>query len=220
MREWNSYSDDLTLDGNVVKEYTIRFKTTEYEVYKRIEDFFQRLMDEPHTMDKCYKCQWWNYAYGCQNKRGICQFEAMADRKTEPQTERVHIVMYEPTNAEILARIDAKDEPQKTCFNCEHYEPKGSCNLDNCVVSPNHKCNKFVEIKPYEYEIKSKSYEHVCGAKAVIEDEPQTEIKGSKRLLKGSDEPQTDCPTCKWWSSYGYCVHRECKGYEPQERSE
>lgn len=31
---------------------------------------------------------------------------------------------------------------------------------------------------------------------------------------------QTDCPTCKWWSGYGYCVHRECKGYEPQERSE
>ena len=88
MREWNSYSDDLTIDGNVVKEYTIRFKTTEYEVYKRIENFFQRLMDEPHTMDKCYKCRWWNYAYGCQNKKGICQFEAMADRKTENSSER------------------------------------------------------------------------------------------------------------------------------------
>ena len=47
MREWNSFSDDLTLkDGSVVKEYTIRFKTTEYEVYKRIEKFFQELMDE------------------------------------------------------------------------------------------------------------------------------------------------------------------------------
>ena len=42
--------------------------------------------------------------------------EALADRKTEPQTE--------------------------TCFDCEYYEPKGYCNLDNCVVSPNRKgCN-------------------------------------------------------------------------------
>jgi len=30
--------------------------------------------------------------------------------------------------------------------------------------------------------------------KIVRKDEPQAEIKGSKRLLKGSDEPQTDCP--------------------------
>ena len=85
MREWNSYSDDLTIDGNVVKEYTIRFKTTEYEVYKQIEKFFQSLMDE--QMDKCYKCRWWNYSYGCQNKKGVCEFESLADRKTEPQTD-------------------------------------------------------------------------------------------------------------------------------------
>ena len=44
--------------------------------------------------------------------------------------------------------------------------------------------------------------------------EPKEELKGSERLVKGSE--QTDCQTCKWWSSYGYCVHRECKGYEPQ----
>ena len=50
-------------------------------------------------------------------------------------------------------------------------------------------------------------------------DNPLNKIKGSERLVKGSE--QTDCQTCKWWSSYGYCVHRECKGYEPKtERSE
>ena len=45
-------------------------------------------------------------------------------------------------------------------------------------------------------------------------DNPLNKVKGSERLVKGSE--QTDCQTCKWWSSYGYCVHRECKGYEPQ----
>ena len=50
-------------------------------------------------------------------------------------------------------------------------------------------------------------------------DNPLNKLKGSERLVKGSE--QTDCQTCKWWSSYGYCVHRECKGYEPKtERSE
>ena len=41
--------------------------------------------DTPQTeMDKCYKCKWWNYSYGCSNKKGICDFE-QADT---PQTER------------------------------------------------------------------------------------------------------------------------------------
>ena len=49
-------------------------------------------------------------------------------------------------------------------------------------------------------------------------DNPLNKVKGSERLVKSSE--QTDCQTCKWWSSYGYCVHRECKGYEPKtERS-
>ncbi len=50
MRMWNSFTDDLTLkDGSVVKEYTIKFITTEREVNKRIEKFFQGLMDELTT---------------------------------------------------------------------------------------------------------------------------------------------------------------------------
>lgn len=41
--------------------------------------------DTPQTeMDKCYKCKWWNYSYGCSNKKGICDFE-QADT---PQNER------------------------------------------------------------------------------------------------------------------------------------
>ena len=40
--------------------------------------------DTPQTeMDKCYKCKWWNYSYGCSNKKGICDFE-QADT---PQTD-------------------------------------------------------------------------------------------------------------------------------------
>ena len=42
------------------------------------------LADTPQTeMDKCYKCKWWNYSYGCSNKKGICDFE-QADT---PQTD-------------------------------------------------------------------------------------------------------------------------------------
>lgn len=43
------------------------------------------IADTPQTeMDKCYKCKWWNYSYGCSNKKGICDFE-QADT---PQNER------------------------------------------------------------------------------------------------------------------------------------
>ena len=49
-------------------------------------------------------------------------------------------------------------------------------------------------------------------------DNPLNKLKGSERLVKGSE--QTDCQTCKRWSSYGYCVYRECKGYAPQTERE
>ena len=98
----------------------------------------------------------------------------------------------------------------ETCFDCEYYEPKGYCNLDNCVVSPNHKCGKFIEIKPYEHEIKSRSYERVYGAKAVIEDEPQSEYP--RCAINGT--PFDEC---------GFCEHFNCDTCkcEPQtERGE
>ena len=44
----------------------------------------EKIVDTPQTeMDKCYKCKWWNYSYGCSNKKGICDFE-QADT---PQTD-------------------------------------------------------------------------------------------------------------------------------------
>ena len=60
------------------KRKQIKLKT---EQTKRSED-----ADTPQTeMDKCYKCKWWNYSYGCSNKKGICDFE-QADT---PQTNLV-----------------------------------------------------------------------------------------------------------------------------------
>jgi hypothetical protein len=87
MREWDSYSDDIMIDDDEVKEYTIRFKTTEYEVYKRIEGFFQRLMDEPQTDEEQFcrdhKCTFYRpQEGGCTKNTGDCPFEE------EPQTER------------------------------------------------------------------------------------------------------------------------------------
>ena len=70
----------------------------------------------------------------------------------------------------------ARADNLQSCFNCDHYEPKGWCNLFEDTVSPNYKCcSEFAEIKPYEYEIKAlhKDYQ-----------EPYCEVV---------DTPQTDC---------------------------
>ena len=69
----------------------------------------------------------------------------------------------------------ARADTLQSCFHCDHYEPKGWCNLFEDTVSPNYKCcSEFAEIKPYEYEIKAlhKDYqEPYCE----IADAPQTE---------------------------------------------
>jgi len=71
-------------------------------------------------------------------------------------------------------RFNGSDTPQ-SCFSCDHYEPKGWCNLFEDTVSPNYKCcSEFAEIKPYEYEIKAlhKDYqEPYCE----VADTPQNE---------------------------------------------
>jgi hypothetical protein len=70
----------------------------------------------------------------------------------------------------------ARADTLQSCFHCDHYEPKGWCNLFEDTVSPNYKCcSEFAEIKPYEYEIKAlhKDYQ-----------EPYCEI---------ADTPRTDC---------------------------
>ena len=59
MKSWNSATEDITLkDGTVVKEYDIRFRTTDRKIYKRIERFFQDIMDEADTPQTtlCREC--------------------------------------------------------------------------------------------------------------------------------------------------------------------
>ena len=74
----------------------------------------------------------------------------------------------------------ARADNLQSCFNCDHYEPKGWCNLFEDTVSPNYKCcSEFAEIKPYEYEIKAlhKDYqEPYCE----VADTPQTERSGDE----------------------------------------
>ena len=50
MKSWNSAIENVTLkDGTVAREYDIRFRTTDRKIYKRIERFFQDIMDEADT---------------------------------------------------------------------------------------------------------------------------------------------------------------------------
>ena len=89
----------------------------------------------------------------------------------------------------------ARTYTSQSCFNCDHYEPKGWCNLFEDTVSPNYKCcSEFAEIKPYEYEIKAlhKDYqEPYCE----VADTPQTDlVEDSDDLVKDlvKDTPQID----------------------------
>ena len=89
----------------------------------------------------------------------------------------------------------ARADTSQSCFNCDHYEPKGWCNLFEDTVSPNYKCcSEFAEIKPYEYEIKAlhKDYqEPYCE----VADTPQTDlVEDSDDLVKDlvKDTPQMD----------------------------
>ena len=97
----------------------------------------------------------------------------------------------------------ARADTSQSCFNCDHYEPKGWCNLFEDTVSPNYKCcSEFAEIKPYEYEIKAlhKDYqEPYCE----IADTPQTDIHGL-----------TDCDFCKG----GNC--EDCEGGKDEPQTE
>ena len=75
---------EVTFNGDISEWYLDAYKKIENQIIpeqtERSED-----ADTPQTeMDKCYKCKWWNYSYGCSNKKGICDFE-QADT---PQTER------------------------------------------------------------------------------------------------------------------------------------
>ena len=46
-------------------------------------EHFRCTADEPQKiMEKCYKCKWWNYSYGCSNEKGICEFEPLKDEQS------------------------------------------------------------------------------------------------------------------------------------------
>jgi len=203
MREWNSYSDDLTIDGNVVKEYTIRFKTTEYEVYKRIENFFQRLMDEPHTMDKCYKCRWWNYAYGCQNKKGICQFEAMADRKTEPSRSE------KPNNCD-TCRHKGVEGCEQPCLGC------GCCGLYEAMTGNDKLKEKVVEFIKSCARCKHRPIgAMMCEESCHYEPKTETQTETQNSNLTFEKRTMRDCYNCKRYETEGECI--ECH-YEPKDK--
>lgn len=86
MKAWYSKVKDTELiDGSVRADYVVTFETDNFELKRKVEKYLQGIMDEPRGMDKCHKCKWWNYSYGCSNKKGICDFEPKADT---PQTER------------------------------------------------------------------------------------------------------------------------------------
>lgn len=116
---------------------------------------------------------------------------------------------------------------REECIMCE-YQRK--CNFDFqyelATESMNILADALRKTEPSSSE-KPNNCEHItedgvtCAKYPACDDcldNPLNKVKGSKRLVKGSE--QTDCQTCKWWSSYGYCVHRECKGYEPQTERE
>ena len=105
---------------------------------------------------------------GCMNQ-GDCPYD-----EDEPQTCSVSGRPYSECADCEHFRCTA-DEPQtEICLYCEYYEPKGYCKLKKCSVSPNHKCDEYLVIEPYEVKIISKSHERIDVAKAIIEDE-QTE---------------------------------------------
>ena len=95
----------------------------------------------------------------------------------------------------------ARTYTSQSCFNCDHYEPKGWCNLFEDTVSPNYKCcSEFAEIKPYEYEIKAlhKDYqEPYCE----VADNPQTEETCERCIyVRGSQWCQGCNGTPKRWN--------------------
>ena len=100
-----------------------------------------------------------------------------------------------------LGKADQSEPKTEICFICEYYEPKGYCNLNKCVVSPNQQsCSKYAEIKPYEYEIKGKSYKRVYGAKAVVNDSQELVkdlVKDELNLFDLMDRFETLCNDIK-----------------------
>ena len=150
--------------------------------------------------NNCEDCKHWNDTEdGCADRYGC---------KTEPQTIRCPKCGRSDYIREFGKDFSVTAEEagfKYKCINCNTYiEPQSDRKTKNCSEIPNN-CEHITE-------------DGVTCAKYPACDDcldnPLNKVKGSERLVKGSE--QTDCPTCRRWSSYGYCVHRECKGYEPQ----
>lgn len=128
-----------------------------------------------------------------------CEELRWADRKDEPttqtETQNSNLTFEEDECAKEYEELGLKE--LKELINADRKTENSSEKPNNCehITEDGVTCAKYP----------------ACDD---CLDNPLNKIKGSERLVKGSE--QTDCQTCKWWSSCGYCVHRECKGYAPQ----
>ena len=107
-------------------------------------------------------------------------------------------------------KADRKTEPTISKMEQVEDEPL-TCSFSDCDNFKNPDYARCIECKRKQIELKT---------------EPQTEIKGSKRLLKGSDEPQQkSCATCKHalgnWdgesNNCGRCCGADRRFYEPKD---
>ena len=128
----------------------------------------------------------------CEKEQTMSMISELVDRlRTESKSMGKYGVDYMATllarSADTIEMLSkkARADTLQSCFHCDHYEPKGWCNLFEDTVSPNYKCcSEFAEIKPYEYEIKAlhKDYqEPYCE----IADAPQIDYKDGEEYLRG-----------------------------------
>lgn len=115
MKSWNSATEDITLkDGTVVKEYDIRFRTTDRKIYKRIERFFQDIMDEADTL---------------QTEDDYFLELMDAVKRGEMSDASANQAYYEYINKQ----AEESDTPQTDCDTCRHdSEPWDSETCDGC----------------------------------------------------------------------------------------
>ena len=127
------------------------------DLVKDSDDLVKDLVkDTPQTeMDKCYKCKWWNYSYGCSNKKGICDFEQVDTPQTECDTCKHYklacelfseVCKYEPTtqtetqNSNLT--FDTPQTERPSCETCRYYsEEEYSDKCDKCVIEVGKRSN-------------------------------------------------------------------------------
>ena len=184
--------------------------------------------DTPQTeMDKCYKCKWWNYSYGCSNKKGICDFEQADTPQTNLVEDSPSLVKdlvkdlvedYEPYEYEIKAwhkehqepYCEIADTPQTECDTCRHYKPA---------------CELFSEICKYEPTTQTETENSNLTFEKVME-EIQTQViefpdTHQKFTFARKIEMDGDSIKIGGWEYKGVKdAERFVKGSEQTERSE